>query len=58
MRLKCPFCGCEKFIKITEEIVTIDDDGEILIDEIVDCVSIEYICCNCKANVTELELAR
>jgi len=56
--MKCPFCGCEKFIRTMEEIVTITDTGDGLLDNVKDCISIIYKCFNCGRIVTEEKLVK
>ena len=58
MNLKCPFCGSEKFLRITKEVITIEDNGETLTDNLEKFLSVEYKCLKCKKNVTESELTR
>jgi len=56
--LKCPFCKGEKFVRTMEEIVTMNDEGETIIDEVEDCISVTYRCLNCGREITEEELEK
>jgi len=56
MERRCPFCKSKKFVRVMKEIVTIEDNGEALIDNICGTISISYMCFRCGKDVTEKEL--
>ena len=56
--LKCPICGSQKFARVMKEVVTIEDTGEGLVDEIQEGLETSFFCFECGCNVTDEELAR
>jgi len=55
-KLRCPFCGGDRFIRTEVAFCDIVDDGESITDEEISGVEYTFVCKNCKKDVTEEEL--
>ncbi|MFQ6052201.1 MAG: hypothetical protein ACE5K4_10990 [Candidatus Hydrothermarchaeota archaeon] len=60
VKLKCPFCGCDTFIRKNADAVEIIDEGDTIRDELLqeDVGIYEYFCNSCDKEVTDVELVR
>ena len=56
--LVCPRCNSEKILKITIDEIRMRDMGEYISDDIVNNISVQYICMNCGLDLTDVELKR
>lgn len=59
IRLRCPFCGCDRFKRRCDDEVHMLDDRETVTDELVAepwSMDYTYTCSNCGKDVTNMEL--
>jgi len=58
IKLVCPHCGNDGFVRKITDMVTITDNGECITDEFVKDIEVRYFCSNCGREVTNTELRK